>query len=102
MNKNFTQLVRDEFKEYINNPEVVLIDIRRDDERSKYWQIREDQKVIVFWSETLEQELQNLDKNTSYALYCWHWQRSASMRDYMKKIGFKNVVDLEWGIDAWV
>lgn len=101
MKKNFTQMTQDEFKIYIETGNVTLIDVRRDEERLQYWQIRDDQKNIILWADDFELKIRELNKSKRYAVYCWHGKRSITVRDYMQELGFEYVVDLEGGIDKW-
>ncbi len=43
----------------------------------------------------------NLSKDEKYIIYCHHGARSFSVCQYLEQNGFKNVINLEGGIDAW-
>ncbi len=99
--QNFQQISANDFKKELDRGESILIDIRRKEEQLQYWVISQDQLHIVFWEEDFAENIQKLDKDKDYLIYCWHWQRSAIAREFMKEQGFQSVKDLEWGIDAW-
>jgi rhodanese-related sulfurtransferase len=47
------------------------------------------------------EEVQKLDRNKNYYLYCRSGNRSYHAGQYMKKLGFKNVYNLCSGILDW-
>jgi rhodanese-related sulfurtransferase len=49
---------------------------------------------IQFWSQTL-------DKNAAYVVVCHHGGRSGMACEFLQQLGFKNVKNLDGGIDAW-
>ena len=48
-----------------------------------------------------EQRIDTLDKNKTVYVYCKVGGRSAEAVDIMKNKGFKHIVELDGGIDAW-
>lgn len=48
-----------------------------------------------------EQQLQKLDKEKPVAVYCAVGGRSGQAMDKMKQLGFKEVYNLNGGMDAW-
>ena len=97
----FTQLSVDDFKKEMSNSWVVIIDVRTPEELPVYWKISNNELLIDINNESFPKQIEKLDKNKKYLVYCWHWNRSAVARDYMKSLGFSYVKDLEWWIDAW-
>lgn len=97
---NFVQLSPSDFRTELEN-DVILIDVRTQEEQAKYGIIQNEQIHIEYWSTEFEEKIQKLDKSKKYLVYCWHWVRSANTRDYMKSLWFESVVDLKWGIDDW-
>ena len=91
-----------DFKKEIENPEVILLDVRTPSELPMFWKIRENQMLINYNDQSFPLKISKLDKSKKYAIYCWHWNRSKWAREYMKEQWFYNVVDLAWGIDSWV
>jgi rhodanese-related sulfurtransferase len=49
---------------------------------------------IAFWAKTLDPEMETV-------LYCHVGERSAWATAYLQKMGFKHVLNLAGGIDAW-
>ncbi|MDX5337636.1 MAG: rhodanese-like domain-containing protein [Cyclobacteriaceae bacterium] len=56
---------------------------------------------INFLGETFGEEVQKLNKNKTYLLYCRSGSRTRRAADQMQKAGFKKVYMLEGGITAW-
>ena len=50
----------------------------------------------------LEAAASKLDKSKPALLYCASGRRSAAAREFLTEQGFKDVVDLDGGIGAWV
>ena len=91
-----------DFKKLIENPEVILLDVRTPWELPMFWKIRENEILINYNDQSFPVKISSLDKSKKYAVYCWHWNRSKWAREYMTEQWFSNVVDLAWGIDGWV
>lgn len=98
---NFTSIDSSEFKKEIESWNSILIDIRTPQEWEKYWIIPNTEKYIIFWSLSFESEILKLDKNKEYLIYCFHWNRSDTVKKYMKNLWFIYVKDLDWGINSW-
>jgi rhodanese-related sulfurtransferase len=56
---------------------------------------------INFLGENFSQEIEALNKNKTYLLYCRSGARTRKAADQMQKAGFKKVYMLEGGITAW-
>ena len=52
-------------------------------------------------SPTFLDDLNALDKNAQYSIYCRSGNRSSQVLQIMKASGFKDVLDLQGGIVAW-
>lgn len=100
-NQNISQISLEEFKTELLDEDVILIDVRSAQEQATYWVISEIQEHIVYGSPAFEAQIANLDTTKKYLVYCWHWVRSAAVREYMQSKGFEWVKDLEGGINAW-
>ncbi|HEY4582531.1 MAG TPA: Grx4 family monothiol glutaredoxin [Lysobacter sp.] len=46
-------------------------------------------------------EVENLPKDTPLAFLCHHGRRSATAAEHFRRLGFRNVFNVEGGIDAW-
>ena len=56
---------------------------------------------INFLGENFSSEVEKLNKNKTYLLYCRSGSRTRRAADQMQKAGFKKVYMLEGGITAW-
>jgi rhodanese-related sulfurtransferase len=93
--KNFSALTTEEFKKEIKNS--IVIDIRTPDEIA-LGKITEDALEIDYYNPNFKNDLDKLDKNKKYLIYCAHGNRTRDTKNIMKELGFKKVNDLEGGI----
>ncbi|HSR45191.1 MAG TPA: rhodanese-like domain-containing protein [Acidimicrobiia bacterium] len=56
---------------------------------------------IDFYQANFSSELDNLDKDKTYFVYCNSGNRSGSAMGTMRDLGFVDVYDLAGGIQAW-
>ena len=56
---------------------------------------------IDFFSDTLTQEIEKLDKSKPVIVYCRSGRRSADCAKQLKEKGFVKIYDLEGGITKW-
>ncbi len=56
---------------------------------------------IDFYEANFADELDKLDKNKTYFVYCNSGNRSGTAMGTMKELGFTDVYDLDGGIQAW-
>ncbi len=82
-----------------HNPEFEIIDVRTAGEFADGH--IENAGNIDFYSATFREELDNLDKNQTYLIYCRSGGRSGSALDIMAELGFSEVYNLSGGIIAW-
>lgn len=82
-----------------NNPEVVLLDVRTQEEFEAGH--IENALNIDYKSADFEDQLLQLDNSLPYLIYCKSGGRSASAAIIMKELGFTNVQELDGGILAW-
>ena len=57
---------------------------------------------IDFNADDFETQLNHLDKNMSYLVYCQAGHRSAMAVSIMEKKGFKSLKNLDGGISSWI
>lgn len=89
----------EEFNKLIEYGEYdYIIDIRTQQELDYFWIISGITKHLDVYTEI--DKILALDKNKKYLIYCYHWNRSWMLLQYMEQSWFKNVVDLYWWIDA--
>ena len=91
-----------EFEKLINTWEYILIDIRTPQELEHFWTIKWVDYTLDFYNENDMKKLLQMDKNKKYLIYCYHWNRTRVLRNFMIENWFKHVIDLEWGTDAWL
>ena len=74
----------------------VLFDVRPEDERS-----RAKIEAARSLDAAGEKHLLGLDKSTPIVFHCHHGMRSRNAAERFVREGFKNVYNLEGGIEAW-
>ena len=79
--------------------ENIILDVRTKEECSE-------SKIpgslnIDYYSENFKNNLDSLDKNLNYYIYCRSGNRSGKTVIILRDKGFKNVYNLEGGILAW-
>jgi rhodanese-related sulfurtransferase len=89
-----------EFSEMIaNDKQAIVLDVRTPAE------FREghipDARNMDYYKDNFETDLDQLDKEKSYYVYCTVGGRSSSVANLMQQKGFKHVYNLKGGIDAW-
>jgi len=78
--------------------DIRVIDVREADE----WAIaRLPQAELIPLSRFQQLAMPQLDPDEMIVLYCHHGMRSARAQDYLKGQGYKNILNLTGGIDAW-
>ncbi len=82
-----------------NNPDFIIIDVRTRQELTDGH--IENVINIDFYSETFRDELNNLDKNKKYLIYCRSGNRSGSALDIMAELNFEEVYNILGGILSW-
>jgi rhodanese-related sulfurtransferase len=75
-----------------------LVDVREPDE----WAIaRLPQAELIPLSQFQRRATAELDPEEELILYCHHGMRSGQAQGYLQAQGYKNVLNLTGGIDAW-
>ena len=82
------------------NPDFMIIDIRTPEEFNEGY--IENAVNIDFYSDTFKEDLDKLDKNKTYLIYCRSGNRSGQAMPIMKGLGFKEVYNLSVGIKEWI
>lgn len=87
------------FKQRIveNNP--VIIDVRTEDEYREGH--IDDALNLNFYADDFTDQIEKLDKEKSYSIYCRSGNRSGQTLLLMKKLGFKDVANLSGGFNSW-
>ena len=82
-----------------NNPDFVIIDVRTPEEFAQ--EHIENAINIDYYSETFRDELNNLDKNKNYLIYCRSGNRSGSALNIMAELNFREAYNMRGGINEW-
>ena len=82
-----------------NNPDFTIIDARTPGEYSQ--EHLENARLLDVKSKDFEDELEKMDKNKEYLVYCKAGRRGLTAVSLMKKHGFENVRNITGGIDKW-
>jgi len=73
-----------------------LVDVRTDEERAL---ARIDDSRLL--DQAYHDALLRMDRNTPIVFQCHHGVRSQHAADYFRREGFRNLSNLQGGIDAW-
>ncbi len=97
---NYLDLTPNEFKQKIQqNSNAKIIDCRTEPELVEY-KLDFHLHIDIMKSD-FANKLTNLDKNIEYYIYCRSGSRSAFLCDFMFKLGFKSLYNLQGGVIAW-
>lgn len=101
--ESFVQNVSvDEAKQLLqSNSDIIVLDVRTKEEVKESHMVEAD-AYIDFYSEDLVEQLNVLDKDVTYLVYCQSGNRSAQSVKLMHEIGFTHLYNLEGGYSAWV
>ncbi|KPJ87736.1 MAG: hypothetical protein AMS17_07720 [Spirochaetes bacterium DG_61] len=83
-----------------NNSDFVILDVRTPSEFESG--ALENAVNIDFYSETFEEEIAKLDRDTHYLIYCRSGGRSSRMLELVKSLGFSKVYEMRGGINNWM
>ena len=89
-----------EFSEKIAEEGVVILDVRTPEEFSEGY--IEGAHNIDFYREDFKTEIDSLDKEFTYAVYCRSGKRSGQAVKILHEAGFHTVYNLEGGVIDWV
>jgi len=79
--------------------EVIVLDIRTPEEFSEG--IIEGAMNIDFYASDFAAQLDSLDKDASYVVYCRSGTRSGQAMPTFRELGFADVSEIDGGIAAW-
>jgi rhodanese-related sulfurtransferase len=97
---NETRVGADAFEKLIARKDVQVLDVRTANE-FKGGHIKN--ALQADWTDRQEfaERLKYIDKDKPVYVYCLVGSRSTSAADWMRQTGFKNVIELTGGINAW-
>lgn len=84
----------------MNDKTGVIIDLRTTDEIKSKGYIKGSVQ-LDFLAKDAEKQIDKLDKNKTYYVYCAGGGRSGDAAEYMEKHGFKRIFNLEKGFSDW-
>ncbi|MCX6294641.1 MAG: rhodanese-like domain-containing protein [Bacteroidetes bacterium] len=97
-----TNLSSERFKAIIENDKNgVILDLRTSEEITKKGYIK-GAIQLDYLAKDSEKQIDKLDKNKTYYVYCASGGRSSDCAEYMEKNGFKRVYNLEKGLSDWL
>jgi rhodanese-related sulfurtransferase len=88
-----------EFSEKIAEEGVRILDVRTPDEISEGY--IEGAQFVDFYRQDFKIEIESLNKEFAYAIYCRSGKRSSQAMEIMQEFGFENLYNLEGGIIEW-
>ena len=88
-----------EFSEKSRAENTILLDVRTPKEYAA-GHLKGAQLVNIF-DDNFGEQIAKLDSSKTVYVYCASGGRSGEAQEIMLKSGFKNVVNLEGGIEAW-
>ncbi len=83
-----------------NNPDFVILDVRTPEEFADGH--LENATNLDYYSETFRDELNKLDKDKTYLVYCRSGKRSRNAVDIMEELNFKEAYNMTGGIIQWL
>ncbi len=96
----FTRVDAEDFASEIEaDPSATLLDLRTDEEIATGY--IDGAAQIDFYEPTFSGDLEALDRDAHYLVYCNSGNRSAQTVREMKELGFTQVTELDGGIVAW-
>lgn len=97
---NETRLNADEFEQGLTKQGIQVLDVRTANE-FKSGHIKNALQADWTNKEQFSERLKYVDKDRPVYIYCLVGSRSAYAADWMRSNGFKNVIELNGGINAW-
>lgn len=89
-----------EAKELISTGDVVIIDVRTPEEYVQGHLANSNQ--INFYDPDFREQIEALDKDAEYLVYCRSGGRSGKAMSLMSSLGFSKVHNLEGGFTKWM
>jgi phage shock protein E len=83
-----------------NEPELVVLDVRTPPEVAEG--TLPGAVVIDLSSPTFRSQIEELDRDTTYLVYCRSGNRSQEATRLMAELGFSDIYELDGGIVAWI
>ena len=97
---NITHASASEAAKLLAEKKVVVIDVRTPDEFSKAHIAGA--KLVDISDPNFEEQIGKLDRNQTHLVHCQSGGRSTRALKTFSKLGFKSVVHLDGGMNAWL
>jgi len=95
--KHFSARDLDQRLREADNPDPILLDVREPWE----FDICAIPDSVLIPMGKISQQLDSLDKDAEIVVICHHGIRSRSIALYMEQQGFRNMINLSGGVEAW-
>ncbi len=82
-----------------NNPDFIILDVRTPEEVTGGY--IKDATNIDYYPKSFRDELDRLDKNQTYLIYCRSGARSSNAQDIMAELNFREVYNILGGFIRW-
>ncbi len=86
-------------KENEDNPHFIVLDVRTTQEFSE--RHIKGAKNLDYYAEDFQKQLENMDKNNKYLVYCGAGFRGLRAMKLMGKLNFKEVYNISGGFKEW-
>jgi len=96
---SFKNIGAEEFASLKENDNHIVLDVRSPEELAE-GQVP-GHKMINFFNADFRDEVDKLDREKTYLIYCRSGNRSSQACVIMEDMGFKNLYNLHGGIGAW-
>jgi rhodanese-related sulfurtransferase len=91
----------EEFKSMVLDKEVQLVDVRTQEEYNEGY-IGDAINIDYFEQDDFAQQFDQFDKEETIYIYCKSGNRSQKSSKILQELGFKEIIDLKGGYDAWI
>ena len=91
----------EEFKSMVLDKEVQLVDVRTQEEYNEGY-IGDAINIDYFEQDDFAQKFDQFDKEEAIFIYCKSGNRSQKSSKILQELGFKEIIDLKGGYDAWI
>lgn len=98
-NEGFQDLNVSEFKQKMETSGVVVLDVRTPEETAEG--MITGAQELDFRAPDFQEQLEKLDPDKTYLVYCRSGGRSSSACSMMEEMGFKDVYNLVGGYQRW-
>ena len=88
-------------KQFLSEKNAIILDVRTPEE-FELSRIPNSKNIDFYNSQSFMQEIEKLNKDNSYYVYCRSGKRSYAACEIMKEFGFNNVFNLDGGFLKWV